>query len=189
METILIKKMADYDRNVRDEVAEVFVDGYFHELSYFTKNRNTLKSAFKSQFCPEVFYLAEVQGEIVGILACANNQQRAMPVAIAPLQNAFGLAAGELAYNVMSQEFNTSLPYDDETGYIECVATSERARGKGVSTSLMKYVMEKLPYRRYILEVAGTNRIALRLYQKLGFKEIERKSEDRIYMELKSISG
>ena len=48
------------------------------------------------------------------------------------------------------------------------------------------------PYKRYVLEVTDSNQVALSLYQKLGFREIERKSEidaeekgfsDRIYME------
>ncbi|GAB6931103.1 hypothetical protein JCM10914A_50860 [Paenibacillus sp. JCM 10914] len=188
---IHIRRMADIDRDVRDEVAEVFVDGYYSELSYFTKDRNLLKLAFRDLFSPEVFYLAEVEGEVVGILACAHNKQRAMPVEITPLQNALGETTGELAYNVMKKEFNSPIPYDNETGYIECVATSERARGKGVSTALMKYVMEELPYSRYVLEVTNRNEIAHRMYQKLGFQEIERKAEDhaeeygfddRIYM-------
>lgn len=188
---ITVRSMADYERDVRGEVAEVFVNGYYKELSYFTRDRNMLENAFRTLFSPEVFYVAEVQGIIVGILACSHNGQRAMPVALAPLQDAFGDKTGELAYNVMKNEFNPALPYDDETGYIECVATTEKARGKGVSTALMKHVMSELPYRRYVLEVTDSNQTALRLYQKLGFREFKRISEDsdvkgfddRIYME------
>lgn len=56
----------------------------------------------------------------------------------------------------------------------------------------MKHVKEELPYKRYVLEVTDSNHVAISLYQKLGFREIERKSEDdaeekgfsdRIYME------
>lgn len=188
---ITVRSMADYERDVRGEVAEVFVNGYYKELSYFTRDRNMLENAFRTLFSPEVFYVAEVQGIIVGILACSHNGQRAMPVALAPFQDAFGNKTGELAYNVMKNEFNPALPYDDETGYIECVATTEKARGKGVSTALMKHVMSELPYRRYVLEVTDSNQTALRLYQKLGFREFKRISEDsdvkgfddRIYME------
>lgn len=189
--SITVRSMADYERDVRGEVAEVFVNGYYNELSYFTEDQSTLQKAFRTLFSPEVFYVAEVQGIIIGILACSHNGQRAMPVALAPLQAAFGDKTGELAYNVMKNEFNPALPYDDETGYIECVATTEKARGKGVSTALMKHVMTELPYRRYVLEVTDSNQTALRLYQKLGFREFKRISEDsdekgfndRIYME------
>ncbi|MGG1879513.1 GNAT family N-acetyltransferase [Paenibacillus cisolokensis] len=192
MKGLRIIRMADAERDVRDEVAGVFVDGYYNELSYFTRDRSILKSAFKRLFSPEALYLAEESGVIVGMAGCSSNKLRAMPVELQPLQEAFGINTGELAFNVMSGEFNSPLPYDDDTGYIECVATLERARGRGVSTSLMIYVMEELPYRRYVLEVTDRNETAIRLYRKLGFQEIERRAEDhaeerdfneRIYME------
>lgn len=192
MDSIAIYNMAEAGRDVRYEVAEVFVDGYYEELSYFTKDHSTLISAFKELFCSEVFYVAELNGRVAGILACSNNRQRAMPVELEPLQNAFGAQTGELAYHVMINEFNTALPYDDRTGYIECVATLTRDRGKGISSALLKYVVEKLPYRRYVLEVTDANEAAHRIYSKLGFREIERKAESnaevvgfkyRIYME------
>ncbi|MDZ4938433.1 N-acetyltransferase, partial [Clostridium perfringens] len=94
MGSITIRRMADYARAVRDEVAEVFVDGYYNELSYFTQDRSTLKKAFRSLFRPDVFYVAEVQGCIIGILACSHRGQRAMPVELAPLQEAFGDKTG-----------------------------------------------------------------------------------------------
>jgi len=192
MKSIAIYNMAEAGRDVRDEVAEVFVDGYYGELSYFTKDRSTLISAFKDLFSSEVFYVAERQGRIAGILACSNNRRRAMPVKLEPLQDAFGAQTGELAYQVMKNEFNTALPYDDGTGYIECVATLTRDRGIGISSALLNYVLEKLPYRRYILEVTDANEAAHRIYSKLGFGEFERKAEEnaeavgfkyRIYME------
>ncbi len=43
----------------------------------------------------------------------------------------------------------------------------------------MKHVQEELPYKRYVLEVTDSNQVALSLYQKLGFREIERKSEEK----------
>ncbi|MFD3260180.1 GNAT family N-acetyltransferase [Paenibacillus lentus] len=192
MHSIFVTKMMDTSRDVREEVAQVFVDGYYDELSYFTKDRRKLILAFKNLFNAEVLYLAEMEGEIVGMLGCSSNRQRAMPVQLEPLKEAFGAQVGELAYQVLKNEFNTALLHDDETGYIECVATLKGARGKGVSTTLMKYVMDELPYRRFLLEVTDANHAARRLYQKMGFREIERTVEEnaevqgfqaRIYME------
>lgn len=92
----------------------------------------------------------------------------------------------------MKNEFNPALPYDEETGYIECVATTTKARGKGVSTALMQRCQRGAAIQALCSEVTDSNQVALSLYQKLGFREIERKSEidaeekgfsDRIYME------
>lgn len=183
---ILIKKMAAYDHDVCYEVADVFVDGYYKDLSFFTKDKERLKIAFKDAFCPEVFYLAEIDGKIAGILACANNRQRAMHLNRAAMKNALGFVMGNLAYYLLDKEFNNPVSYPDDTAYIECVATIESARGKGVCTKLFRHVMENLPYRQFVLDVADTNDAAYRLYKKLGFSEFKRKDEK--YPKLKGLN-
>ncbi|WP_327204809.1 GNAT family N-acetyltransferase [Paenibacillus sp. DMB20] len=115
-----------------------------------------------------------------------------MPANKASLRSGLGYVMGSLAYFVLKKEFNAPLPYFDETGYIECVATLEKARGQGVSTALMRHVMHQLHFHHYVLEVVDTNEIAYRLYKKLGFEEFERKQakpspkrgfNERIYMQ------
>lgn len=188
---IHVTRMAECDQDVRYHVADVFVDAYYKELSHFTKERERLRNALQSSFCPDVFYVAEMEGEIVGILACSHNRQRAMQLNKADLKKHFGFAMGTLAYYVMRMDMNAPLRYPNDTGYIECVATREKARGKGVCTALLQHVMQELAYRQLVLEVIDTNTNAYRLYQKVGFVEFERKTEklqklkgfkERIYM-------
>lgn len=174
---ILIRRMADYDRDIRLEVADVFVDGYYKDFSVFTKDREKLKKAFKDAFSAEIFYVAEIQGDIVGILACATSKCRGMHIEREAMKSQFGYFKGNLAFHFMKDVFNEILPYPDDTGYIECVATSEKARGRGVCTALVQYCMHSLPYTHLILEVLDSNLPAYRLYSKLGFSEIERKTE------------
>ncbi len=172
---IRIRKMADYDRDVYNEVASVFVDAYYKDLHNLTKNKEKLKNAFKNTFCPDIFFLAELEGKIVGMLACANNLKRAMHIEKASMKKHLGFIVGTLAYYFLRNQFNAPLTYPDETGYIECVATIEKARGKGVGTALLQHVMHELPYRQLILEVVDTNQTAYQLYKKVGFSELQRK--------------
>lgn len=83
-----------------------------------------------------------MDGQIVGILACANNRQRAMHIEKDTMKKGLGFIKGNLAYYLLNKEFNTPLAYPDDITYIECVATSESARGKGVCTELFRYVMK-----------------------------------------------
>lgn len=190
---ITVKSMKYHDRDVSREVASVFVDGYEEDMAFISKDREQLIEAFSKMICPDVFYFAELDGEIVGILACSNNKNRALTIDRKIMRNAFGFVKGSIAHHFMKDEFNVPLPYDDETGYVECVATTVKARGKGVSTSLMKYVLEHEDYKRYTLEVTDANEVAYRLYKKLGFTEYSTIKESfskykgfkyRIYMEL-----
>lgn len=188
---IHVCRMTDYNHDVSYEVANVFVDGYYKDLSFFTKDKEMLRNAFKSTFCPDVFYLAVMDGKIAGILACAHNRQRAMCIEKNNMKNHLGFVMGNLAYYLLKSEFNAPLTYPDNTAYIECVATSEAVRGKGVCTALLQHIMQELPYSEFILDVADTNQNAYRLYEKLGFSEFKRKQEkhpklkglnERIYM-------
>ncbi|AXF57427.1 GNAT family N-acetyltransferase [Salicibibacter kimchii] len=190
---IRVMPMRECNREVSREVSAVFVDGYEKDLAFLSNNREKLIEAFQKMICPDVFYFATLEGDIVGILACSNNQNRALTIDKTILRNSFGYVKGSMAFHFMKDEFNKKLSYQDDTGYIECVATTVKARGKGVSTALMSYVLENEDYHRYILEVVDTNEVAYRLYKKLGFTEFERKKEGfskmkgfehRIYMEL-----
>ena len=49
---------------------------------------------------------------------------------------------------------------------------SEEHRKKGIATSLMNEMINKEDYRRIMLEVNENNHEAIKLYNKLGFKEI-----------------
>jgi ribosomal protein S18 acetylase RimI-like enzyme len=189
---IKVIPMREAERDVSREVANVFVDGYEKDLAFLSNNREKLMEAFQKMICPDVFFFATLEGEVVGILACSNNQKRGMTIDKTILRNVFGYVKGSIAYHFMKDEFNKKLSYQDDTGYIECVATTSKTRGKGVSTSLMNYVLENENYHRYVLEVVDTNEIAYQLYKKLGFTEFERKKENfskvkgfkyRVYME------
>ena len=58
---------------------------------------------------------------------------------------------------------------------------NEENRKEGIGTALMNEVIEKEDYNRIMLEVNENNNEAIRLYSKLGFKEISLR--DRYYGE------
>ena len=58
---------------------------------------------------------------------------------------------------------------------------NEEERKKGIGTALMNEMIEKEKYNRIMLEVNENNNEAIRLYTKLGFKEISMR--DRYYGE------
>ena len=87
-------------------------------------------------------------------------------------------------YNYMDDEI--------ELGYLEIrlvdgvidimnLFVNEEERKKGIATALMNEMMEKEEFNRIMLEVNENNQEAIRLYTKLGFKEISLR--DRYYGE------
>lgn len=59
-------------------------------------------------------------------------------------------------------------------GSVEFVATHEMYRGTDVASAIIKHIFAVTPYSIYVLEVADTNTSALKLYEKLGYKEFMR---------------
>lgn len=177
MSEITIVKMSEYPGNRQRDVARVFVEGYYRELSMLSKDKDVLVSSLEGSFNEQTFFLAMLDGEVVGIAACADNKRRAMRLDLKKYRRYFGFIMGSFAFGAMKKEFHTPLGYADGTGYIECVATMPAARGKGAATRLMEAIIDQTPYTEYILEVMDTNAVAIRIYERLGFVEYERKRE------------
>ena len=77
---------------------------------------------------------------------------------------------------------------DNEIGFIETipnidyleitnVVVYEEYRSKGYSKKLMNYIFDNTNYNRILLEVSVKNTIAISLYRKYGFKEINVRKE------------
>src|SRR5690625_1228966 len=105
----------------------------------FSKDHKNLVEAFQKMLNPKVF-LAMLNEEIVGVLTCSNNQAHGLNIDRHMLKKHFGSVKGNLGYYFMKDDFK-KLPYADDTGYIECVATFVKAREKGVSTALFQHIL------------------------------------------------
>ena len=175
-DSIEIKKMDDLADDVNLKVAHVFVDAYYDLLCSMTEDKEKLIASFKDAFVKDVFYLALIDGEVVGMLACSNNKHRAVNLNRSSFIKSLGFLKGNFAYFFISNEFHKKLDYDDDATYIEFVATTSQARGKGVATKLFKHVIENSGYNQFTLDVIDTNEKALSIYRKLGFKEFKRTS-------------
>lgn len=188
---VQVRRMNQYQRDVRDEVADLIVEGFYAKFVSLTKDRSKLAVAFREGIRSDLFYVAELDGEIAGILAVSSSTRRALVADKASLRRGLGLVMGSIAYRALRKELNSHLPYGDDTGYIEWVATSGKARQRGVSTALFQHAMEHSSYTSFVLEVLDYNLNAYRLYAKLGFEEYGRKPakggektvfKERIYM-------
>lgn len=175
------------------EVAMVFVDSYYNELASISTNKEKLVRIFRPAFVKEAFYVAIMDGSVAGIMACSDNAIRAIHIHKDDLTENLGLIKGNLAYKRLQEQYNIPINYDDDTAYIESVATNPLLRRKGIATRLLEHVIRKLPYREFRLTVNDTNKDALSIYEKLGFIEVDRmkagfferkRFKYRIYMKL-----
>ena len=171
---IEIKKLSEIEEDIRTKMAEVFAISYYETLTSISKDVEILIKIFRDAFIAENFYIAFMDGELAGFLACSDNKSRAINISKETLIREIGKIKGSIIFKLLDKEFNTPIAYTDEICYIESVVTHPEARDKGVATRLMEHVMKKSTYTEYRLSVTDKNRKALSIYRRLGFEELDR---------------
>ncbi|MFS0726067.1 GNAT family N-acetyltransferase [Paenibacillus sp. 1P07SE] len=163
---------------IRDQMAEIFADGYSSWLSYFSTDRDVIARAFAHMFVLDQFYVALAGDRVAAFGACTDCRTFSLHLQSAPLRRHLGWFKGSLAALILKREFQK--PFADppaDTGSVEFIGTALSFRGQGAATAVIRHMLEHLPYRNYVIEeVADTNIPAIRLYEKLGFTEYKRES-------------
>ena len=152
----------------KEEAVEIFIEGFGH-LMTFTKDKEILKSLFLTTFHPS-YVLAYVEAEqVLGILGIATNQIRPIKFEMDICIKLLGKYKGTLICKQMNAIFQSQAVKEDTDLYIDVLATSKAARGKGVATKLLNYSFNLQNYENYYIEVLSKNVNAKRLYEKIGF--------------------
>ncbi len=189
---ITIRRNCENSQQAQKQIAEIAADAYWEEISQLCNDRAKMIAAMQGGYHVEYFYIAYEGDNAVGVAACCPPGHRAIEINPERMRCALGDELGQVAGEIMQNEFGTPHDFGPDSGYIEFVGTAKCAQGKGVATALTKNIMETAPYKRLVLEVADTNTVAIGLYTKLGFTEFERVAEPaseqtginhRIYME------
>lgn len=173
---IEIKPAAELGKNAKRKLSEIFVDGFGMYLTFFSKDKEKLVNAFEHMFVTEVFYVAVIDGEAAGMAACTDSKARfSINHDKKELIKHLGLLKGTFADYAFKREFQKPPVLSGEkTASVEFVATASKYRGKGAASAIMKHLFSLPQYEEYVLEVADTNTNAVRLYEKLGYKEFRR---------------
>lgn len=175
-----VQLASEHDKAINDRISEIFVDGFYQWLRFFSKDKGKLVNAFSHMFNRDVFYIALLNDEICGIAACSDGKIKAVRLEGKELTKHLGFVKGSIAYAVLKREFEEKqypFPIEPGMGCIEFVATSPEYRGKGVASQIIRGIFETTPFTSYVLEVADTNVKAVSLYAKLGFAEFMRVEE------------
>lgn len=173
-----VVKADKIDLDVRSQISQIFAEGFTQWLGYFSKDKHVIAKAFAHMFILDQFYVAIENSEIAGVTACTDGTKKSVRLNNKELRKHLGFFKGSMAGVFLKKEFEA--PYENfppNSGSIEFVGTAPKFRGQGVASQIIKHIIEDTPYKDYVIEeVADTNIPAMRLYEKLGFKEYRRKT-------------
>lgn len=170
----IIRRATEIDRNV---VALCIAEGFEKDFSILCKDTRKVANAISTGLNIDRFYVADIDGEIAGVLAISDCTGRAAKADKASLKKHLGFIKGVIGAFVLKEEFEKTLEYPTTTGYIEFVAVRKEYRRQGIATVMLKESMLLANYQEYVLDVTDINSNAIRCYTNIGFAEFERIAE------------
>lgn len=172
MGVIRADQLADAGRRL----ARVFVDGFGHRLTYFSKDPVRLVAAFAHMFRTDCFFVAIEDGAVAAMAGITDGNEPAVELNAAHLRRELGLLRGSIATVVLTKAWRRGypIPIGDDWGSIQFVAAAADQRRRGGARAVMEHIIERSGHTTYVLEVGDRNTAAVALYESLGFLEIAR---------------
>jgi len=152
----------------KEKAVEIFIEGFGHMMT-FSKDKKLLRSLFLSAMNPFFVLACLEEKDVLGILGFATNKIRPIKLEMTHCVELFGKFKGVMICRQMNAIFQSNVVNEDTDFYVDILATTEYARGKGVATRLLDYCFELPIYENYYIEVLSKNTNAQRLYEKYGF--------------------
>lgn len=171
---LIIRKAEESDRS---DLAACIAEGFEKDFSILCKDTKRVADGIKRGIHIDMFYVAQQNGEIIGVLAITDCNGRAVMTDGESYRKYFGFIKGMIAKKVLREEFEAPLKYPADTGYLEFVCVRKKARKRGVASIMIKESMKMSSYREYVLDVTDANEPAIQCYEKIGFQEFERVEE------------
>jgi ribosomal protein S18 acetylase RimI-like enzyme len=168
-----IKQATEFGDNIREKLGELYVNAFYDDvLKYFSRNKTKLRKLFACGFLLDCFYVAIIDNEIIGMVACMGKGEICIKLDLKTIIKYIGLFSG-LIINFWLKQFLKGFPeLDENTALIEYLAIDTKYLRKGIASTLVKSLFTLTEYESYILEVIETNKKAIKLYNKLGFKYV-----------------
>lgn len=171
-----VRKADQLGMDARVQMSRIFAEGFSQWFGYFSKDKEQIARAFAHIFNLEQFYVAVAGDKVAGMAACTDGTSLSVKLNKKELREHLGFYKGSLAHMFLKKEFETPLANPSPVKCsIEFVGTALEYRGQGVGSLIIRHILEATPYREFLIEeVADTNIPAMRLYEKMGFKEYKR---------------
>ena len=168
---VQIRKAKETDRNT---IALCIAKGFEKDFSALCRDNHKVADAIAAGLRLERFYVADIKGDIAGVLAISDCNGRAARVEKASLKKQFGFMKGTIGTFVLKEEFEGQLAYPVTTGYIEFVAVRKKYRRQGIAATMLQESMLLTDYQDFVLDVTDINSIAIKCYTNIGFEEFKR---------------
>ncbi|MDQ0268400.1 hypothetical protein [Cytobacillus purgationiresistens] len=85
-------------------MSAIFVEGFGKHFTFFSKDSNRLKLTFSHMFNSNFFYVAIVDGEVIGMIACTDGKNPSVSIQGKEFRKHLGLVKETLAAFILKRE-------------------------------------------------------------------------------------
>lgn len=169
-----IRKASEEDR---EAIARLLADAFYYMMKAIHKNKDRLFNLLLTQLIPPRFWVAiDENCEVIGIAALCTAHEPPVLVDEGYEHAVFWGIRGYIVGKILTEAFMHPELADDEA-YIECVAVRSDLRRHGIASALVETLLRKSKARRLYLNVIDGHEEILPLYEKEGFRILERRKE------------
>jgi len=155
--------------NYNSIAAELFLNALGEKFTPILGDKIKAKELLELSINPNNCFSAIAETELLGLLAFQIKNTNFLSITLKKIFSVYGFWSGIIKAIGLSMLFHKS---NSEEIYLEAIAVSESARGKGVGTQLIEalflFAKEK-NLKSITLHVIDTNPKAKELYERLGF--------------------
>lgn len=174
-----VRMAVDGDRaGIAATIAEAFSD-HFKALKMPAE---AIAGLLQPAIDPGHFIVAVSGPDVVGTLGVADENGYPLVVQRAFLRRELGWLKGSITAAIMADEYYRPKSFTPGQGHIDFVAVRHAARGRGVAAEMLRFALASLPHHPLTLDVVEGNERVLSLYQRAGFKIVDRPREKHGWM-------
>ncbi len=158
---------------LKSPAAELFLEALSEKFIPILGKKDKAKKLIELSIEPGNCFYAEEDGKLLGLLAFQTKEGSFLNPSLKELIQLYGI------YKAIFKAIGLSMlqhKTKNKELYIEAIAVTEFARGKGIGTKLIEALTEfahNQGYKYLTLQVIDTNPRAKELYEKLGFSVIK----------------
>ena len=180
--------LAELDQIHLRQAVEIYAASFYEPLSFISVDLDIIADILEQSFVPKNHYVALLDGNVVGVISLSDSKGRSQHIRRDALTARLGLLRGSIAFFRLRAVLGQPLDLSEYQCYIDSVATDTAFRGMGISKAMQRYLLQTLPYKEYLLEVAEMNSRAIRDFAELGFI-VERRKPQRSFWKPSSEGG
>jgi len=172
-----IKLLSELDETQASQAFDMFAEGFYFIFSPISKDKARLRELFLASFDRGMAWVCLVEGRPAGFLSCGTHERQPVNMRREDCLRVLGRVKGSLVYRFAAPILAKPHVEDPGVGYLDYLTTDPAFRGRGIGTAMFRHVCEQLPYERYTFEVLSKNETAIRLYKKLGIRQVKVKRD------------